>query len=95
MVTYYRNYTVALQTTCLIRAISPHPFRVSFFLIILELEKKTCVSVAVVTVSLMCICVTPLRSEYEAVDKMQHIPLQTAVFMCIIYSTDLVTATTK
>lgn len=50
---------------------------------------------AVVAVTLMYICVTPLRADYEAVDKMKHIPQQTAVFMCIIYSMDLVTATSK
>lgn len=50
---------------------------------------------AVVAVTFMYICVTSLKAEYEAVDKMQHIPQQTAVFMCIIYGMDLVTATSK
>lgn len=46
----------------------------------------------------MNVSVAPLRAEYEAVDKIQHIPQQTAVcnfFMCVIYSTELVVATSK
>lgn len=50
---------------------------------------------SVVAVIFMNIPVTPLRAEYEAVDKMQHIPQQTTLFMCIIYSTELVIATSK
>lgn len=50
---------------------------------------------AVVAVIFINISVTPLRAKYEAADKVQHISQQTALFMCIIYSTELVTATSK